>query len=199
MAPPVSRALVTVRSRADLRAWLRDHHAQAEAVHLATFKRHHPDHLPWPEAVAELLCWGWIDAVTMKVDADRSAHLVAPRKPGSAWSAVNKRLVEAARASGAMTPAGEAAIAAAQANGMWSFLDDVEAGVVPGDLAAALGPHRAAWDGWPRSVTRGTLEWLKTAKTAPTRARRIADVADAAARGLRPSPFRRGTPARPDR
>ena len=74
---------------------------------------------------------------------------------------------------------------------MWSFLDDVEAGVVPNDLNAALGPSRAVWDGWPRSVKRGTLEWIKSAKTAPTRAKRIADVADSAAAGLRPSPFRR--------
>ena len=193
----MSRALVTVRSRAALRDWLRAHHRQAEAVHLATYKAHHPDHLPWPEAVAELLCWGWVDGVTVRVDADRSAHLVAPRRHGSAWSAVNKRLVEEARAAGAMTRAGEAAVAAAQASGMWAFLDDVEAGVVPGDLAAALGPHRAAWDAWPRSVRRGTLEWIKTARTAPTRARRVADAAEAAARGLRPSPFRRGTGSPP--
>ena len=185
------RPVVTVASRADLRAWLAAHHAQGEGVWLATHKRHHPDHLPWTEAVEELLCWGWVDAVTQKVDADRSAHLVAPRRPGSAWSRVNKDLAARARASGAMTPAGEAAIAAARANGMWEWLDDVEDGVVPDDLAAALGDLRAAWDGWPRSVTRGTLEWIKSAKTAPTRARRIADVRASAAAGLRPSPFRR--------
>ena len=185
------RAVVTVASRATLRDWLRDNHGQGEGVWLATYKRHHPDHLPWIEAVAELLCWGWIDAVTRKVDADRSAHLVAPRRAGSAWSAVNKRLVGQARAAGAMTPAGEAKIAAARADGSWTFLDDVEAGLVPDDLAAALGRHRAVWDGWPRSVTRGTLEWIKTARTKTTRAKRIADVAQSAARGLRPSPFRR--------
>jgi uncharacterized protein YdeI (YjbR/CyaY-like superfamily) len=74
---------------------------------------------------------------------------------------------------------------------MWSFLDDVERGEVPDDLAAALGELRPAWDAWPRSVTRGTLEWIKTAKTEATRARRIADVAQSAAAGLRPAPFRR--------
>ena len=185
------RAVVTVASRAALRDWLRANHEQSDGVWLATFKRHHRDHLSWSEAVEELLCWGWVDAVTQKIDADRSAHLVAPRRPGSAWSAVNKDLVGKARASGAMTPAGEAKVAAAEANGMWTFLDDVEAGTVPDDLAAALGDGRAVWDGWPRSVTRGTLEWIKTAKTGPTRAKRIADVADSAGRGLRPSPFRR--------
>lgn len=186
-----ARPLVTVGSRAALRAWLAAKHDRAGAVTLATYEAHHPDHLPWPEVVEELLRWGWVDAVTVRIDADRSGHLVAPRRPGSAWSAVNKRLVAAARASHAMTEAGKAAIVAAQANGMWSFLDAVETGVVPEDLAAALGDQRPVWDGWPHSVRRGTLEWIKTARTAPTRARRIADAAEAAASGLRPSPFRR--------
>jgi uncharacterized protein YdeI (YjbR/CyaY-like superfamily) len=185
------RVTVTVRSRAELRTWLSENHARPDGVWLATYKKHHPDHLPWLDAVEELLCWGWIDAVPRKVDADRSAHRVAPRKPGSAWSALNKRLVAQARASGAMTEHGEAVIARAEANGMWTWLDDVEVGIVPDDLADALGDLRPAWDAWPRSVTRGTLEWLKSARTAPTRARRIADIADAAATGRRPSPFRR--------
>lgn len=185
------RRVVTVRSRADLRDWLTENHATSEGVWLATYKKHHPDHLPWIEAIEELICFGWIDAVTQGVDADRSAHLVAPRKPGSAWSAVNKAIVARMRAEGRMTAAGEAIIAVAEASGLWSFLDDVERLEVPGDLAAALGDLRDVWEGWPRSVRRGTLEWIKTAKTQATRAKRIGDVADSAGRGQRPSIFRR--------
>ncbi|MEM7641954.1 MAG: YdeI/OmpD-associated family protein [Pseudomonadota bacterium] len=185
------RETVTIRSRAELRAWLGAHHTRTDGIWLATYKKHHPDHVPWIEAIEELLCWGWVDAVTRKVDENRSAHLVAPRKETSAWSALNKELIQKARAAGAMTEAGEAKISAAVRNGMWTFLDDVEAGLVPDDLDAALGDLRAVWDAWPRSVRRGTLEWIKTAKTAPTRAKRIADVAESAAAGLRPSPFRR--------
>ena len=96
---------------------------------------------------------------------------ISPRSPRSAWSGVNKAHAGAARAEGRMTPAGEAAIAAAQANGMWSFLDDVERLEVPDDLAQALGPARAAWDAYPDTVKRGTLEWIKTARRAPTRER----------------------------
>jgi uncharacterized protein YdeI (YjbR/CyaY-like superfamily) len=129
--------------------------------------------------------------VTGSVDADRAKIRISPRNPKSAWSAVNKDKVARMRAEGRMQPAGEALIAAAEANGMWSFLDDVERLEVPGDLAAALGDLRPVWDGWPRSVKRGTLEWIKTARTPPTRAKRIADVRDSAAQGLRPSPFRR--------
>jgi uncharacterized protein YdeI (YjbR/CyaY-like superfamily) len=182
---------VTVESRAALRRWLADHHASSPGVWIATYKKHDTRYLPWGEAVEELLCWGWVDAQVASLDADRMRHRCAPRNPRSAWSAVNKEIVARMRAAGAMTPAGEAAVAVAVANGMWDFLDDVERLEVPADLAAALVDLRAVWEGYPRSVKRGTLEWIKTAKTAPTRDRRIADVAESAARGVRPSPFRR--------
>lgn len=184
---------VEIRSRADLRAWLSDNHAAAGTVWLVTFKKPSPHYLPFEEAVEELLCWGWVDSVTRGVDADRSAVRISPRNPKSAWSAVNKGHVARARASGAMTAAGEALIATAQANGMWDFLDDVERLEVPDDLAGALTAEAVflVWDGWPRSVKRGTLEWIKTAKTTPTRQKRIRDVVQSAERGLRPSPFRR--------
>jgi uncharacterized protein YdeI (YjbR/CyaY-like superfamily) len=182
---------VTVRSRNELRIWLAENHASAPTVWLATYKRHHPDYLAYEPIVEELLCWGWIDSVTRALDADRSMILIAPRYPKSAWSAINKAHVERARARGAMTPAGEAKIAAALANGQWGFLDDVDRLEVPDDLGTALGDLRPGWDGWPKSVRRGTLEWIKTAKTAPTRAARIADVVTSLKAGLRPSPFRR--------
>jgi uncharacterized protein YdeI (YjbR/CyaY-like superfamily) len=185
--------IVTVRSRQDLRDWLAAHHAGLGPVWLAAYRSHHPDYLSPEESTEELLCWGWINSLPRALDADRSMILIAPRRPNSAWSAVNKRLVEKARASGAMTPAGEAKIAIAQANGQWDFLNDVDALIAPEDLLAALDMvgQRPFWDDLPRSVKRGTLEWIKTAKSATTRDQRIADVVTSAASGLRPKPFRR--------
>ncbi|MGX9356057.1 YdeI/OmpD-associated family protein [Roseobacteraceae bacterium S113] len=181
---------VEVKSRAELRAWLATNHDSAASQWLVTYKKHSPHYLSWDDLVSELLCWGWIDSRTRRVDEDRTSVLIAPRNPNSAWSAINKAKVTELRASGEMTPEGEALIAAAQANGMWTFLDDVEALIVPEDLAAALG-DLSGWEAYPRSVKRGTLEWIKTAKTAPTRAKRIEDVRESLARGLRPSVFRR--------
>ena len=77
-------------------------------------------------------------------------------------------------------------------NGMWDFLNDVEALIDPPDLTAALqGRAAEVWAAHPRSVKRGTLEWIKMAKTPATRAARIAEVADSAGQGLRPKIFRR--------
>ena len=185
--------ILTIRTRPELRAWLQANHATSKAVWLASYKKHHPDYLAYEPQVEELLCWGWIDSVTRALDANRSMILVAPRNPKSAWSAINKAHVERARASGAMTPAGEAKIVIAQARGMWDFLNDVDALIDPPDLTTALRATgmEGFWAALPRSVRRGTLEWVKTAKTPETRAKRIRDVTESARQGLRPSPFRR--------
>lgn len=185
------RQSVEVRSRRELRDWLAAHHADSASVWLVTYKKHTDHYLDYGTLIEELLCWGWIDGQTRSVDADRTSVLIAPRNPKSAWSAINKGLVEKARASGAMTPAGESLIRAAQESGMWSFLDDVERLERPDDLNDALGERVAAWEDWPRSIKRATLEWIKTAKTAPTRAKRIADVVTSIDAGMRPTPFRR--------
>ncbi|MEO0991888.1 MAG: YdeI/OmpD-associated family protein, partial [Pseudomonadota bacterium] len=167
---------VTVTSIAALRDWLSRHHADHPSVWLVTFKKHHPEYLEFGQVVEELMCWGWVDSSVRKLDADRMMHLISPRKESSAWSAVNKDIVARMRAAGRMQPAGEARVAAAETNGMWAFLDDVERLERPDDLEAALTPDALeVWEAYPRSVKRGTLEWITQANTAPTRAKRIAE------------------------
>jgi uncharacterized protein YdeI (YjbR/CyaY-like superfamily) len=184
---------IAIGSRADLRDWLARNHMISGTVWLSIAKKPAPDHVPYDQVVQELLCWGWIDSLPRSLNAERSLLMASPRNPKSAWSAINKGHVMAARVDGQMTPAGEALIAIAIANGTWDFLNDVEALVVPADLAAALNAARATamWDSFPRTVKRGTLEQIKMAKTGPIRAARIAEAADSAAQGVRPKAFRR--------
>jgi uncharacterized protein YdeI (YjbR/CyaY-like superfamily) len=187
-------AEIPIPSRAALRDWLAANHARSGSVWLAIWKVPDPRHVPYPQIVEELLCWGWVDSLPKKLDDKQSLLRASPRNPKSAWSAVNKAHVERARASGAMTAAGEALIAQAIRGGQWDALNEVEALTMPDDLTAALAAFGAAatWDAYPRNVKRGTLEQITAAKTAPTRAARIAEVAESAGAGLRPKAFRRG-------
>lgn len=182
---PADAPHVEARTLADLRDWLTRNHATARSVWLVTYKKAHSDYLPFGEVVEELMCWGWVDSSVRTVDEMRMKHLISPRKETSAWSAVNKEIVAHMRNAGRMQPAGEAKIAAAKANGMWDFLDDVERLEVPDDLDGALGDARATWEGWSRSVRRAWLEKIKWAKTAPTREKRVSECADAARRNLK--------------
>lgn len=174
--------------REGLRAWLAVNAATASGHWLVRYRKGQPGYIPMRDITEDLLCFGWIDSAVRKRDALSSWLRISPRNPDSAWSGLNKRLVAKARASRRMTPAGEALIRAAKANGMWSFLDDVEALVVPGDLADAMGigtEARRNWDAFPPSSRRGILEWIKQAKREDTRARRVAETARLAARNIR--------------
>jgi uncharacterized protein YdeI (YjbR/CyaY-like superfamily) len=117
----------------------------------------------------------------------------APRKPGSGWSRPNKQRIEAMQAAGLMQPAGMALVDAAQADGSWTMLDEVENLVVPDDLAAAFEAYPGSaehWEAFPRSAKRGILEWIVQAKTAATRAKRLDETARLAAQGERANKWR---------
>lgn len=183
-------------TRPEWRAWLDAHHASSSGVWLVTWKKATgKPRVEYEDAVEEGLCYGWIDSVARTVDGERSRLLFTPRKRGSGWSRPNKQRVERLLAAGLMTPAGLAVVAAAQADGSWSALDDVENLIEPDDLRDALDADAEArryWDTFPRSVKRGILEWISNAKRPETRAKRVAETAEQAARGERANQWRRG-------
>lgn len=172
-----------------------DNHESAESIWLVTFKKTSgKPYVSYDVVVEEALCFGWIDSLPRKLDDERTMLLLSPRKPGSAWSKANKERVERMNAAGKMRPAGLRKIEEAKADGSWTFLDDVEALVVPDDLAAALAEYENAeknFADFPPSTKRGILEWIKHAKRAETRSKRVRETAELASRNVRANQYRR--------
>ncbi|MEM6382902.1 MAG: YdeI/OmpD-associated family protein [Pseudomonadota bacterium] len=185
---------VEIKSRAQLRQWFETNHSQPESIWLVTYKKAVAKwYVDYDSVVEECLCYGWVDSLTRKKDDRRSMLLLAPRKVTSAWSGTNKRRVERLLSAGLMQPAGLAKIDAAKANGKWTFLDDVEALILPPDLVEALARYPNAarhWGAFPRSPKRGILEWIKQAKKPETRAKRIEETARLAQDNTRANQFR---------
>lgn len=175
------RPRVQVESRAAWRAWLEDNHAAGEGIWLVTYKKHCGEkYVSYDEIVEEALCFGWIDSTQRTVDKDRSQQWLTPRKAGSGWSRSNKERVERLAAAGLMTPAGQAKIDAAKADGSWSALDAIENLEIPTDLAAAFAAYPSArgnYEAFPHSAQRRILLWIHSAKRPATRARRIEETA----------------------
>ncbi|MGB8819160.1 MAG: YdeI/OmpD-associated family protein [Rhizobiaceae bacterium] len=183
-----------IRSLLDLHNWLSIHHETSGSLWLVTFKKGSPHHVPYTEVVDELLCFGWVDSLPRKLDADHSMLLIAPRKPKSNWSKINKDKATRLIAEGRMQAAGLALIEAAKAGGQWTALDAIEALAIPADLDVQLRLHQDArrhFDGFPKSAKRGILEWIAAAKTAETRARRIAETARLAQDNIRANQWRK--------
>ena len=174
---------IEVGSGEELRQWLLDNHQQEDSVWLVTYKKHiRNKYLSTSGVLDELLCFGWIDGIRRKLDADRTMQLIGPRRMQH-WAKSYKdrasRLIE----EGKMEPAGYQSIERSKENGLWNFMDDVDALIKPTDLVTALEklpPARENFDVFPPSVQRFTLRWIKLAKTDKTRVKRIEKTAQLA-------------------
>jgi uncharacterized protein YdeI (YjbR/CyaY-like superfamily) len=180
---------VQVEGRAKLRTWLNANYTRTESIWLVTFKKHVPDrYVSWDEIVEEALCFGWIDSLPRKLDADRSMLLLSPRRPGSPWSRLNKQRVEKLLVANLMMPSGLAAVEQAKRDGSWTIYDEVEDLTIPDDLAGALAENETAashFHAFSDSSKKGILWWIKSAKGPATRHKRIAETVRLAKHNLR--------------
>ena len=186
--PLESATKVEVKTRNDLREWLQANYQQQSGVWLVTHKKSSEYYLAYEAIVQECLCFGWIDSLPRKLDKERTMLYISPRKKGSNWSKVNKEYVAKLQQAGLIHEAGLQKIKQAKQDGSWSFLDDVEALILPDDLQLAFSDNQTArenWSAFPPSVKRGILEWIKNAKRSQTRAKRIRDTVEKAAKNIR--------------
>lgn len=193
---------IDIESREQLRTWLASNHQTSGSVWLVLWKKGSgKPYVSYTDVVDECLCFGWVDSLPAKLDAQRSMLRISPRNPKSKWSGVNKRKVARLECEGRMTDAGRALIRLAKDTGTWTFLDDVEALVLPVDLQEAFEKEpdaRAFFERFPDSSKRGILEWIKSARTSPTRARRIGETVDKALRNRKANhPARRDAGSKP--
>lgn len=89
-----------VTKRKAWRAWLRKNHAREKDIWLIYYKKHSgKPRIPYNDAVEEALCYGWIDSIVKRLDADRTVQRYSPRRPKSFLSETNKerarRLIKA--------------------------------------------------------------------------------------------------------
>jgi uncharacterized protein YdeI (YjbR/CyaY-like superfamily) len=169
----------------DFRAWLEANHDSASELWMGLNRRHvEPRGLTWEQAVPEALCFGWIDSLSQPIDDDARRQRWTPRKPGSNWSSVNVKLVEALTASGRMHPAGVEAFGKRRQDltGVYSYETDEWTLPPSYDALLRASPTAAAfWDRATPSYRKMATSWVVTAKQPATRDRRMAQLVEACA------------------
>ena len=99
-----------MRTREEWRQWLAKHHASSPGIWLVRHKQHTGvKSMPYEDLVREALCFGWVDSLIKRLDDDRYAIKVTPRKPTSKWSDINRKRWKELKAAGLLAPPGLAA------------------------------------------------------------------------------------------
>ena len=175
-------------SPAAFRAWLEEHHATEAEVWVGMYKASTGRQvLSWEQAVREALCFGWIDGIARRIDAERHKQRFTPRK-SRRWSVVNVRHVAELEAAGLMTPAGRAAFDARDLTQAPYSTSDRPAALPPQWDARLRAEHPEAatfWDSTPPSYRKMTAFWLSEAKRSETKEKRFAKLVAACERGER--------------
>ncbi len=127
--------------------------------------------MPYDDAVREALCFGWIDSLVKRLDDNRYAVKVTPRKPTSKWSDINRRRWKELKAAGLLTSAGLTAAPTENTYGPRPVIPNL-----PNYIAKAIKANAKAWKFFRElapTYRRNFVVWIHTAKRPDTRKRRI--------------------------
>ena len=180
----------------DFRAWLEQHHDSEPELWVGYHKKGTgKPSMTWPESVDEALCFGWIDGIRKRIDAERYTIRFTPRRARSIWSSVNIARVAVLTEEGRMRPAGVAAFEARREDrsGIYSYEQRDRAKLAPAFEKRFRAKKRAwaSFEAMPRSYRQAAIRWVMTAKKEQTRERRLATLIEDSAAGRTVPPLTR--------
>ena len=161
-----------VRTREQWRQWLAKHHASSPGIWLVRHKQHTGvKSVSLDDVVCEALCFGWVDSLVKRLDDDRYAIKVTPRKATSKWSDVNRRRWSELKAAGRLAAPG---LAASPTENRYAARPTISE--LPAYIAKAFKTDPKAWRNFQAlapTYRRNFVVWIHMAKRPETRARRI--------------------------
>ena len=179
---------IEIKSKIELRKWLCSNYSQDDAVWLVTFKKSEKEkYVSRDEVLDELICFGWIDGIRIKLDNTRTIQLISPRRVQH-WAKTYKDRAAKLIDENKMHQSGLDSIKQGKESGLWNFMDDVDNLIIPEDLNIALNNIEGAFDFFNNindSSKRFVLRWIKLAKTEKTRNSRIDKIAKLSSIGER--------------
>jgi uncharacterized protein YdeI (YjbR/CyaY-like superfamily) len=179
-----------VTNRDKWREWLGRHYATESGVWLVFYKKEtSKPTIAYEAAVEEALCFGWIDSIIKKIDAEKYARKLTPRKDKSYWSELNKKRARKMIKEGRMADAGLAKVEAAKKSGLWEQTGRPRISFdMPSEFTQALDKNNKAQENFEKlapSYRKHYIGWIQAAKRDETKKKRIRESVLLLAQGKR--------------
>jgi uncharacterized protein YdeI (YjbR/CyaY-like superfamily) len=179
-----------VTNRDKWRDWLGRHYATESVIWLVFYKKEtSKPTIAYEEAVEDALCFGWIDSIIKKIDAEKYVRKFTPRKDKSYWSELNKKRARKMIKEGRMTDAGLAKIKAAKKSGLWDQTGRLHISLdMPSEFTKALDNNKKAKENFEKlapSYRKHYIGWIQAAKREETKKKRIRESILLLAKGKR--------------
>ncbi len=167
-----------VTDRDKWREWLSENYATEAGVWLIFYKKETSmPTIAYEAAVEEAICFGWIDSIIKKIDAERYARKFTPRSAKSKWSQLNKKRTAKMIKQKRMTEVGLAKIKVAKKTGLWAKDPRPQISLdIPPEFAKALARNKKAKESFEKlapSYRKYYIGWIAMAKRPETKKRRI--------------------------
>ena len=165
---------------AALEAWLDENGEESDGIWLKFAKKGSGiESVVYAEALDVVLCHGWIDGQTKRIDGDHYLQRFTPRRQQSKWSKRNRAKAEQLIAEGRMRRAGLREVERAREDGRWDeAYESPSTATVPEDFRRALEAKPAAlefFESLGSTKRYSFLYRINDAKRPETRAKRIAE------------------------
>lgn len=184
----------------EFRKWLQKNHATTAELWVGYFKRDSGEpSITWPESVDQALCYGWIDGIRRSIDASRYQIRFTPRKPGSIWSGINIKRVQALIEEGQMKPAGLKAYEARKENRSGIYSYEQRRAELEEPYDRLMKKNKVAWrffQSQPPSYRKAASWWIICAKQEETRLKRLEKLIGHSVQEERLPQFRPSKPVR---
>lgn len=153
-------------NRREWREWLIENHQTAPEIWLQRYKKASGKPcITYDELVEECLCFGWIDGIIKKYDAESNVQRITPRRKKSFLSELNRQRVWKLQRQDLIFPAGIAAIE----DQIGSPEDPLE---IPDWILEELQVDDQVWENFQNFshfYKRLKIGWIKESGTTPSR------------------------------
>lgn len=168
---------VFFKTPATLNAWFKKYGHSKDELFCGYYKKATgKPSITWEESVDEALCYGWIDGIRRRIDAEAYQIRFTPRRPRSIWSKRNLERIAVLLKEKRMQPAGIAAYEKRSEDNSVIYAYEQGELALPKPYEKKLKANKKAWayfQNLARSYKKPSINWIISAKKEETRQRRL--------------------------